>query len=90
MGEYESRWTGFMGQKVGIGIELNSVSGGFLVAGTPSDVEITDQMPWPLGLNVGNYNADHKLNIVPNFGFNLQMMIRILSDSPFMRSATVV
>lgn len=63
----------FMGQKVGIGIELNSVSGGFLVAGTPSDVEITDQMPWPLGLNVGNYNADHKLNIVPNFGFNLQI-----------------
>lgn len=61
----------FLGQKVGVGIEVQLPTSSFNVIGEPRTFEQTQSYQWPLGLNTGDLNAESKINVIPQIGVNL-------------------
>jgi len=60
----------FLGQKVGIGVELGMFNNSYQVIGNPTEIEPTMSSMWPLGLVPGLVEAENKTNIVPQIAFN--------------------
>lgn len=63
----------FLGQKVGLGLEIGLFNNNYTVIGQPTDFEPTISSMWPLGLNPGTAEAENKMNIVPQIAFNMNM-----------------
>lgn len=63
----------FLGQKIGLGIELGMFNNSYNIIGEPTEFEPTMSAMWPLGLNPGLAEAENKLNIVPQIAFNMNM-----------------
>lgn len=63
----------FLGQKVGIGIELGLFNNSYRVIGNPTEIEPSMSGMWPLGLNPGLMEAENKTNVVPQIAFNMNI-----------------
>ena len=60
----------FLGQKIGVGVEVSSVNRAYTVFGEPTVFEESLSAQWPIGLNPGRVEADKQMNFIPNIGFN--------------------
>ena len=60
----------FLGQKIGVGIEISSTNKAYEVFGEPTVFEASLSAQWPIGLNPGMVKADNQISFIPNIGFN--------------------
>lgn len=63
----------FLGQKLGIGLEIATPKASYMVAGEPTEFEQSLSSMWPLGLEIGQVDAENKVLVIPQIGFNLSL-----------------
>lgn len=63
----------FLGQKIGLGIEVMKPSASYHVIGEPTEFEQSLSTQWPIGFQAGLVEAESKFNIVPHIGFNMMI-----------------
>jgi long-chain fatty acid transport protein len=61
----------FLGQKIGLGIEIYIPNASYEVIGDPTEFEQNLSSQWPLGLQPGLVEADKQTNIAPQIGINI-------------------
>ena len=60
----------FLGQKIGVGIEISSANKTYEVFGEPTVFEESSSAQWPIGMEPGRVEADNQMDFIPNIGFN--------------------
>ncbi|NPD84081.1 hypothetical protein HNS38_04885 [Lentimicrobium sp. L6] len=63
----------FLGQKLGIGIEIAMPKASYFVAGEPTEFEQTQSSIWPLGIKTGGVDSENKVLVIPQIGFNMSL-----------------
>lgn len=63
----------FLGQKLGIGIEVSMPKASYFVAGEPTEFEQSESGMWPLGITTGAIDAENKTLVIPQIGFNMSL-----------------
>lgn len=63
----------FLKHQIGLGLDVGAFNNTYQVIGNPTEFEATASYQWPLSLIPGLYEAENKINIIPQIAVNMRL-----------------